>query len=50
MSSRRKLGRLAGLVFVLVAAFGGVGAVSVAEHASSDTTAVVFSTLDAVWT
>ncbi|WIM97101.1 hypothetical protein ACTOB_000595 [Actinoplanes oblitus] len=48
--SSRKLGRLAGLVFVLVAAFGGVGAVSVAEQSSSDSVAVVFSTLDAVWT
>jgi hypothetical protein len=47
--SSRKLGRLAGLVFVLVAAFGGVSAVSAAGQGSSENTAVVLSTLDAIW-
>jgi hypothetical protein len=38
--SARKLGRLAGLVFVLAAVFGGVGAATVAQHEAGGSTAV----------
>jgi hypothetical protein len=50
--SARKLSRLAGLVFVLAAIFGGVGAASaVAEHGSASTasTAAQQTALDVVW-
>jgi hypothetical protein len=48
----RKLGRLAGLVFVLAAVFGGIGAAS-AEHEAGGTAAVTsaieFRTFETVW-
>ena len=51
--SARRLGRLAGLVFVLVAVFGGVGAANHAVHGSGESSATtsaaqVFS-LEGVW-
>jgi hypothetical protein len=39
--SARKLGRLAGLVFVLAAIFGGAATGVVAEHAAGGNTAIV---------
>jgi hypothetical protein len=49
--SARKLGRLAGLVFVLAAAFGGIGAVGhVAQHESSHVSAIDMGMLEGVWT
>ena len=51
--SARKLGRLAGLVFVLAAVFGGVGAASVGQHEAGGSTAVTSAmqmrTLETVW-
>jgi hypothetical protein len=51
--SARKLSRLAGLVFVLAAIFGGVGAASaVAEHetgGAAATTATQLTLLDMNW-
>ncbi|GIF12248.1 hypothetical protein [Actinoplanes teichomyceticus] len=48
--SARKLGRLAGLVFVLVAAFGGVAANAVAAPgAAAQTETMKYATLDSVW-
>jgi hypothetical protein len=47
--SARKLGRLAGLVFMLAALVGGVAAISVG-HAATDASAAMYSTLDYIWT
>jgi hypothetical protein len=51
--SARKLGRLAGLVFVLAAVFGGVGAASAGQHEAGGSTAatgaVQMSLLETVW-
>jgi hypothetical protein len=50
--SARKLGRLAGLVFVLAAVFGGIGAASVGQHEAGASTAVSaceMGTLETVW-
>jgi hypothetical protein len=51
--SARKLGRLAGLVFVLAAVFGGVGAASVGQHETGGCTvatgAIEMRTLETVW-
>ncbi len=55
--SARKLSRLAGLVFVLAAAFGGVGAASVSaerDAGGSDATVVeaagTVNRIDVIWT
>jgi hypothetical protein len=45
----RKLGRFLGLVFIVAAAFGGVGAATGAGHHSATPAAVEFSTLTIVW-
>jgi hypothetical protein len=45
----RKLGRLSGLVFVLVFAFGGVGAAAQGQHESGSSAAVTFSSLSFDW-
>jgi hypothetical protein len=45
----RKLGRLAGLVFVLVFAFGGVGAATQGQHEAGTPAAIQFSTLQYDW-
>ncbi|MFC3989031.1 hypothetical protein [Actinoplanes siamensis] len=46
----RKLSRLASLVFVLAAAFGGIGAAAGAGDATNtDTSAVVYQTQDWIW-
>jgi hypothetical protein len=50
--SARKLGRLAGLVFVLAAVFGGVGVASHAathEAGSSTSSAISMIALEGVW-
>jgi hypothetical protein len=47
--SARGLGRLAGLIFALVVAFGGIGAVSVAQDNADTASATTISTLEAVW-
>jgi hypothetical protein len=51
--SARKLGRLAGLVFVLAAVFGGIGAASVGQHEAGGSTAatsdVQMTPLETVW-
>jgi hypothetical protein len=51
--SARKLGRLAGLVFVLAAVFGGIGIPShVSEHEAGGTTdisAVEMANLEVIW-
>lgn len=51
--SARRLGRLAGLVFVLVAVFGGVGAGSHAAHGAGGTNATTSAfqmhLLEGVW-
>ncbi|MET3427319.1 hypothetical protein BJ973_006531 [Actinoplanes tereljensis] len=45
----RKLGRLLGLVFVLAAAVGGVGAVAGAQDQSSTPAAVDYTNLNIIW-
>lgn len=45
----KKLGRLAGLVLVLAAVFGGVASVGADQGASDEVAAVRFSTLDFTW-
>ena len=49
--SARKLGRLAGLVFVLATLFGGIGAGAVHEAGGTAavTSAIEFSALETVW-
>jgi hypothetical protein len=51
--SARKLGRLAGLVFVLAAVFGGIGAASAAQHeaggSSAVTSAIQMTNLETIW-
>jgi hypothetical protein len=50
--SARKLGRLAGLVFVLAAVFGGIGAASAAQHETggvSAVSAVQMANLEIIW-
>jgi len=51
--SARKLGRLAGLVFVLAAVFGGIGAATAAQHdaggSTTVTSAVDMRMLETVW-
>jgi hypothetical protein len=52
--SARKLGRLAGLVFVLAAVFGGIGAAShVAKHeaggSGATNTAIEMRMLEGTW-
>jgi len=48
--SARKLGRLAGLAFVLVAVFGGVSVAAGAEHETGGgVTAARFATLEHDW-
>jgi hypothetical protein len=51
--SARKLGRLAGLVFVLAAVFGGIGAATAAQHDAGGSTAVTSAIdmrmLETVW-
>ena len=50
--SARKLSRFAGLVFVLAAIFGGVGAAT-AEHqaggSAAETSAIQFLSLETTW-
>jgi hypothetical protein len=49
--SARKLGRLAGLVFVLAAVFGGIGAASAAQHETGgSTSAIQMTNLEIIWT
>lgn len=49
--SARKLGRLAGLVFVLAAVFGGIGAASHGvTHETGVTSAISMHTVEAIWT
>jgi hypothetical protein len=50
--SARKLGRLAGLVFVLAAIFGGIGAATAGHDAggsAADTSAIHVLSLETVW-
>ena len=51
--SARKLGRLAGLVFVLAAVFGGIGAASAAQHEAGGSSAITsvarMATLEVIW-
>jgi len=50
--SARKLGRLAGLVFVLAAIFGGIGAASAGHEvggSAAATSAIQFRSLETVW-
>jgi hypothetical protein len=47
--SARKLGRLAGLVFVLAVVFGGVGATAGADRSGAPTAAVQMSSLQIDW-
>jgi hypothetical protein len=52
--SARKLGRLAGLVFVLAAVFGGIGVASqVAKHEAGGSSAITsvarMATLEVIW-
>lgn len=54
MSARRLARRLAGLVFVLAAVFGGVGAASHAEHgtggcSTTHTSATGMIYLEGIW-
>jgi hypothetical protein len=49
--SARKLGRLAGLVFVLAAVLGGIGAASAAQHETGgSTSAIQMANLEIIWT
>ena len=50
--SARKLGRLAGLVFVLAAVFGGIGAATAGQEAvgsAAVTSAMGFRTAETSW-
>jgi hypothetical protein len=47
--SARKLGRFAGLVFVLAVVFGGVGATAGAEHDSGAAAVVQMTMLQVDW-
>ena len=49
--SARKLGRIAGLVFVLATVFGGIGAANHAvTHETGGTSAIHMQMIEGVWT
>jgi hypothetical protein len=48
--SPKKLGRIAGLAFMLAALLGGVAVVDTGQPATGDASAVAYSTLDFIWT